>query len=130
MALVDFTHAYIVAMLWSTNDDYSDESGGDPLDNKYGAADLAPEARTKIDEECKAFYEAHSHFFTQEHCSYRGCPVDEYAGYDFWLTRAGHGCGFWDGDWSDEADAILTPAARAAGERYVEVGDDGRIYYR
>jgi hypothetical protein len=129
MALEDFTAAYIVAMLWSTNDE-SNESGGDPLDKNYDADDLAPEARTLIDEDCKAFYEAHSHLFTSEHCSYHGCPVDEYAGHDFWLTREGHGCGFWDGDWSEEADAILTPACKEAGERDVQVGDDKRIYYR
>jgi hypothetical protein len=45
----------------SEENDESDESGGDPLDKNYDAEDLAPEARTLIDEDCKAFYEAHSH---------------------------------------------------------------------
>ncbi len=26
------------------------------------------------------------------------------AGHDFWLTRQGHGAGFWDGDWPDHVD--------------------------
>jgi hypothetical protein len=129
MALEDFTQAYIAAMLWSTNDE-SNESGGYPLDKNYDADDLAPEARTLIDEDCKAFYEAHSHLFTSENCFRNGCPVDVYAGHDFWLTRAGHGCGFWDGDWRPGPDETLTEASYQAGERDVEVGDDKRIYYR
>ena len=127
MSLETFTHAYIEAMLFSSNDE-SDESGGDPLDKNYSEDDLAPSARAKIDADCAAFYEAHSHLFTGEHCRYRGCSVDEYAGHDFWLTQNGHGCGFWDGDWSKEADAVLTPASKAFGEKYPIVGDDGLIY--
>lgn len=50
------------------------------------------------------------------------------AGPDLYLTCAGHGAGFWDGDWEPHGDA-LTEAAKAAC-RYLEtyVGDDGRVY--
>lgn len=46
----------------------------------------------------------------------------------FWLTRCGHGCGFWDGDWSEPAATILTDAAHAFGNVDLYVGDDGKIY--
>ena len=49
--------------------------------------------------DCAAFYAAHGSQLNEDNCKYRGCPVDEYAGHDFWLTRNGHGAGFWDGDW-------------------------------
>lgn len=51
-----------------------------------------------------------------------------YAGNDFWLTRNGHGTGYWDRDvacaeWALEA---LTAASRACGESTLLVDDDGR----
>lgn len=39
----------------------------------------------------------------------------EMAGSDFHLTRNGHGCGFWDGDWPDESGERLTKAAETYG---------------
>lgn len=123
MSLESFISAYIECALWSTTDD--DDI---PLDSAYTRGHIADESMAQIQAECAAFYVAHCDWFTREHCSYRGCPVDEYAGHDFWLTRNGHGCGFWDGDWSDAADAVLTPAAKAAGPRTLVVGDDGQLH--
>lgn len=50
------------------------------------------------------------------------------AGHDFWLTRNGHGAGFWDGDWPKPYAKILTDGAVAYGEFEVYLGDDGLIY--
>jgi hypothetical protein len=50
------------------------------------------------------------------------------AGHDFWLTRCGHGAGFWDGDWPEPYATMLTDAAKAFGEVDLYVGDDGMIY--
>lgn len=50
------------------------------------------------------------------------------AGHDFWLTRNGHGAGFWDGDWPEPFAAQLTAAAKAFGECNLYAGDDGRLY--
>jgi len=38
-------------------------------------------------------------------------PIEAQAGHDFWLTRNGHGAGFWDGDWPETGDA-LTEASK------------------
>lgn len=55
-------------------------------------------------------------------------PADD-AGADFWYTRCGHGCGFWEEDHgTPEQCAALTPAARAAGEIWPE-WYKGRLYY-
>ena len=43
----------------------------------------------------------------------------EQAGHDLWLTRNGHGCGFWDGDWKEPAATLLTAAAKSLGECFV-----------
>jgi hypothetical protein len=67
------------------------------------------------------------------------------AGHDFWLTRNGHGAGFWDGDWDsplpegcplvddcdkpyDSVGDYLTDMSRPYGEVNLCVGDDGKIY--
>ncbi|QNP78372.1 hypothetical protein [Agrobacterium tumefaciens] len=50
------------------------------------------------------------------------------AGHDFWLTRCGHGAGFWDGDWPEPAASVLTTASEEFGNVDLYVGDDGQIY--
>lgn len=49
------------------------------------------------------------------------------AGHDFWLTRNGHGCGYWDRGAGDAGDA-LSAAARVYGEVDLYLGDDGMIH--
>lgn len=128
----DFTRAYIVAALWSTNDE-SRPDGGDPLDDNYTAEDLSPEALAKVTADCERFQRENAALLEQAHARYR--PRDGYtgpdlSGHDFWLTRNGHGCGFWD---RDELDAgglgkALSDAACAFGECWIYVGDDGKLH--
>ena len=49
-------------------------------------------------------------------------------GHDLWLTRNGHGAGFWDGDYADDVGEALTKISEAMGEIDLYVGDDGKIY--
>ena len=113
-----FTIAYIEAALWSSMDN-SDEQGGEPLDANYGLDDIAPETLASIVADCKAFQEAHADDIGGEL---------ELAGHDFWLTRNGHGAGFFDGDWDDEVGQRLTEASDVLGSVDLYVGDDGLIY--
>lgn len=50
----------------------------------------------------------------------------ESLGHDFWLTRNGHGAGFWDR--SRQNALQLTDIAEDFGECYFYVGDDGLGY--
>ena len=116
--LDDFTGAYIECALWSTNDE-SDPSGGYPPDKHHGIEDIAPDTLAKIVTDCKQFQAEH------------WAAIDdnpEGAGHDFWLTRNGHGAGFWDGDWPEPQGEKLTKAADAFGEIWLYVGDDNKIY--
>jgi len=127
--LDEFTTAYLVAALWSTNDN-SDESGGQPLDLNYDIWDIAPEAMRSAMESCAEFQEQHKELLATAYELYT--PRDGYhgpalAGHDLWLTAAGHGAGYWDRGLGDVGKA-LTDAARKFGECYIEVGDDGLIY--
>ena len=127
--LDDFTKSYIEAALWSTNDE-GDETGGEPLDRNYGAAHIAPESLRRIISDCAHFQATYGGLLTNENLihSRGGSSVLGMAAHDFWLTRNGHGAGFWDGDWSERVEDILSKAARSYGEADLYVGDDGRIY--
>jgi hypothetical protein len=115
----DFIDGYITCVLWSSTDE-STPSGGYPLDQNYDIDDIAPESRAKMEADCKAFIAA----------NLDDIPADRMAGagHDFWLTRNGHGDGFWDGDWPEDSGRRLTDAAHAYGESDLYIGDDGKIY--
>lgn len=123
-----FVKMYVRTMLWSTLDE-SDDTGGEPMDYKYGPSDIAPETMQRIADDCSRFYAS---------VESMGIDLDaellldddatEMAAHDFWLTRNGHGAGFWDGDWSDESEDRLTKLAESFGEQWPYVGDDGLIY--
>ncbi|MFN7883244.1 MAG: hypothetical protein ACK5PF_09560 [bacterium] len=57
-------------------------------------------------------------------------------GHDLWLTRNGHGAGFWDRDELEEPEGDtgpgvgeeLTRHAEAMGECYAYTGDDGLLH--
>ncbi len=118
-ALDSFTHGYLTAALFSTNDE-SDDSGGNPLDDNYGIADFAPEALEKAQRDCARFQSENAK-------DLEGFDEAE-AGGDFWFTRCGHGVGFWDGDYPEPQAARLTKACKKFGEVWLTVGDDGLIY--
>lgn len=61
------------------------------------------------------------------HPDYEGSAWNA-AAHDFILTRNGHGCGFWDGDWWEPWASQLTDLAKSFGEICCYVGDDGLIY--
>jgi len=52
---------------------------------------------------------------------------DEQIGHDFWLTRNGHGAGFWDRGLGDMGEK-LTEIAKSFGGCNAVLGDDGSIY--
>ena len=123
----EFTWAYMEAALWSTNDE-SDESGGEPLDANYTIDDIAPETRSQMINDARSFQQMHAELIEiDDSPAIREHGRWSLAGHDFWLTRNGHGSGFWDGDWPKSGDA-LTKAAEGFGAYDLYVGDDGLIY--
>jgi hypothetical protein len=80
--------------------------------------------------DCQSFQTAHADLLSQWYDVVGETP--EHAGYDFWLTRNGHGAGFWD-RWSDGGvnEALghkLSDACEPFGSCDLYVGDDERIY--
>jgi hypothetical protein len=114
-----FTAAYIECALWSTMDE-SDDKGGEPLDKNYTVDDIDDSTLAEMAEDCRRFQE-------ENYVDLLANPPEE-GGYDFWLTRNGHGCGFWDSDWQPQELADrLTKAAKKFGEYSLYVTDDSKI---
>lgn len=125
----DFARAYIVAALWSSIDSWTDEEGDrhedENLDGHFTPQDIEPQSLAWMLADCRAFQTANA---TQLAKAYETQGYDvARAGHDFWLTRNGHGVGFWDRDLGEAGDA-LSEAARALGERDLFVGDDLKIH--
>ena len=127
----EFYYAYVTAAFWSSNDE-SDERGGEPLDKNYSNEDLAPEAEKKMLVDCARF--VHRYGIPDYGAPYSGQHYDagnnvERAGHDFWLTRNGHGAGFWDrSELSQEDQDKYTEGAKSFGECDLYVGDDKKVY--
>jgi hypothetical protein len=121
-----FFNGYVGAALWSSNDE-SDESGGVPLDSNYDSSDLAPETRATMRADCAKFQAINRKLLVDAYN--RGFSKSS-AGHDFWLTRNGHGAGFWDRNLLDEGGLgdKLTAATKSFGGFNLYVGDDGKIY--
>lgn len=131
----DFTRHYLIAALWSTNDE-STPSGGEPMDQNYDLSDLAPETVARADKDCREFQTSCADLLIRAYEFYvdsgraahpdAGSP-EACAGHDFWLTRNHHGVGFWDRGMGDLGDD-LTTAAHDFPEVDLYVGDDGKIH--
>ena len=112
-----FVENYIIAALWSSTDD-KDE----PLDKNYRPEDISCCTLQQMKWDCEDF---------QHQCA-KQLEIYEQetgsdGGFDFWLTRNGHGAGFWDRGLGEIGD-ILTAVAHSFGSFDLYVGDDGHIY--
>jgi hypothetical protein len=117
--IADMVQAYIEAALWSTTDE-SNDSGGDPLDDNYGPKDFSAETLAKAQADCEVMADVILSNMVGE--------IDwQHAGYDFWFTRNGHGCGFRDGDWPEPVATIFYEASKGFAEVYLYVSDTGEV---
>lgn len=116
-----FTEAYIVCALWSSVDD-----NDVPLDSNYSFSDIAPEALSRMEKDCVDFQQANGTLLQQAYDNITWYTVAQ-AGHDFWLTRNGHGAGFWDRGLGDVGEQ-LTTQAKVYGTCDLYVGDDGKVY--
>jgi hypothetical protein len=130
----DFTLACVEAALWSSNDE-SDDTGGNPMDESFGIEDIAEEPLARLTADCQRFQASAAWLAviegedprTDRRASH-GYSIEASAGHDFWLTRNGHGAGFWDGDWKEPHGTALDELAKSFGQVDLYVGDDGRLY--
>jgi len=116
MEFEQFFQAYMVCALWSSTDDE-----GNPFDDVYEINDFAEYAVDSMRSDCLEFYNAHHHIMRDAN------PDFARHGHDFWLTRNGHGAGFFDRGYGERGDA-LSKAAKAYGEVYLYADAYGKVW--
>jgi hypothetical protein len=120
---------YMECALWSSTDDE-----GEPLDGSYELYDFADEANTSIHETVEDFLD----LIGDEVWNWDQFWTPERLGHDLWLTRNGHGAGFWDRYYEGSRQTSqrlgaaigrqLTELCKSYGTSDVYVGDDGKLY--
>lgn len=108
--LSDFTQGYVTALFWlsescipmvdwdkpESQHDIAEGMADGSIPSDASFSDLHPASLKSIIEECAAF-ELGNAKLLQEACDRPGYSRQR-AGTDYWLTRNGHGAGFWDRD--------------------------------
>lgn len=121
-----FTRAYIQCALETETDENTQE----PLARTYQISDITAASLADLAEDCLLFMRDNATDLAAAYDLYKPLPGDSpegCAGHDLWLTRNGHGAGFWDRDLGEVGDR-LSAAAKKLGESNLYVGDNGRIY--
>lgn len=113
----EFVDSYLEAALWTS----IEEGTGRPFDQLYSIEDFAQEAVDQAVQESNDFIR-----FNRKDLESVGDPSRH--GRNFWLTRNGHGSGFWDEDYGEVGER-LSAKAHAYGETDVYKGDDGKLYF-
>lgn len=115
----DILNQYLGSALWASTDD-EDE----PLDTNYGIRDLDKDAINQAKKDLNKFWKMAGSLLDGED--------ETQVAHDFWLTRNGHGAGFWDRTYNNDVDGKkgdkLTKIAEKFGGSTLYVGDDGKIY--
>ena len=118
--LDEFTQGYVEAMFWtecnSDNPELEDATFGD----------LAPETLAAIIEDCAAFQDANADDLAKAYETEKIVYDESRAGHDYWLTRNGHGAGFWDRGLGFVGEALSIACRHRTVDLYR--GDDGRLY--
>lgn len=112
-----FAAAYVKAAMWSSTD-----AAGNPLDDSRTSSDIGPVTVVVMRADCERFQAENSELLSASGLT------EEQAGFYFWLTRNGHGAGFWDQDLGEIGEKQLSAAAKAFGSFDLYVGDDGYIH--
>lgn len=117
--LGDFTKGYLEAMFFADIDTPDHET------YEMGLGDLTGDSVARILFDCARFQRRNLELLER---AYKTGYEPRQAGADFWFSRVGHGVGYWDRDLGDLGDK-LHDAAKATGERWITLTDEGELYY-
>lgn len=125
-----FFRAYVNCALWSSVGPEEEPYACEYLDYMFDADDIAQRTRDDMYSDCQDFVTSNADDL-EEFCErigrqYPWTPAEQ-AGHDFWLSRNGHGAGFWDRGVGDVGKR-LSDAARVYGSFDLYPGDDGKLY--
>lgn len=116
---------YRDAALWSSsNDRYEDDPDNEAEMLDGTDYELSKEAEHHFRTECAAFISDNAELLAA--AADKGMD-GENVGHNFWLSRNGHGAGFWDSGLGELGDQ-LHEAAKKFGDDDLYVGDDDQIH--
>lgn len=95
--LLTMVTSYAETALWSSTECSEDGDMGDALDENHGVDDIDDAAFAEMVSDCESFRDAQAELLSDVD------PSD--AGHNFWLSRNGHGAGFFDSD-AEHADDL------------------------
>jgi len=112
--LGDVIEGYLEAALWSSGEEF----------DEYSIDDLSDYAREAASTDVEIFIaELKDNGLLDE---LRDEMEDSHIGHDLWLTRNGHGAGFWDRN-LDELGEQVSEICTSYGTVTLYVSDDGKI---
>lgn len=109
--------AYLDCAVWLIDEEYGRDDG-----QPWSRADLARAAEKAAYADVLGFLTANADDIGEHF---------DHAGHDLWLTRNGHGTGFWDREeiYGEEEAARLSEAATAYGGCDLYPDDDGLLHF-
>jgi hypothetical protein len=113
------TQAYIACALWSS---CAIDNEGNKIES-LSDYDVTPETEAAMRSDVEDFVA----LVNKTDPALLDGISDEMIGHDFWLTRNGHGAGFWDRGLGEQGDR-LTDLAKTYGARDLCLSDDGLVY--
>ena len=121
--------SYLECAIW-TEEERLEEENTEGYEGEI--KDLIPEADLNVnnfsdDSKIKA-YEDIKLFLKYAGDSVNGID-EEQLGHDIWLSRNGHGAGFFDRGYDDDIEKILMDSAHKIGSVDIYLGDDGLLYF-
>jgi hypothetical protein len=128
--LDEMVTAYVAASLWAGLAEYPESEyasmdpnahyNPEPLDDFFSPADISADDLATITRECQDFAEANAADLADMDAGQ--------VGHDFYLTRNGHGAGFWDrglGELGDRLTRACEPYGESALYGFLIRGEDG-----
>jgi hypothetical protein len=108
--------SFLKTLLWAECND-----NGEPLDDALSFDDIDQTSADMIKTICDEFIAKAGNDAILEHDYSQ-------AGHDLYLTIAGHGSGFWDGDWPVNGENLTILCDEWIKDITVSLGDDNLVY--
>lgn len=121
-----FIEGYIDCAYWAEDEQQAEDGSYYHL----STFENAPDTLATLRQQAGDWYDANSDVIAALVDAEKGPRGWEHAGHDFWLTRNGYGCGFWDSDRWVNTDAAmkLNTASKTVGPSLLYLGDDDLVY--
>jgi len=115
------TESYLMCALWSTTDENEQA-----FNRNYSISDFSKEAIEKAESDCQKFLVLAGGLPNYNSSIYSD---EEMTGHDIWLTRNGHGSGFWDRETLERNEGMrLSNIADKMGNVDLYLGDDNKLH--